>query len=115
MNTTVSTDLQTVLVWLSGVGAPVLVGYLLAFMAERAGWWHKLPSEVKFIVPLLVSVAISLAATALLAHPEIIAQYQNIFALVMMSILTYLSTQKGHAENKKPSSEPDQELEQTPR
>lgn len=93
-------SLNDLMIWLTGVGSPIVVGYLLSFLAERWKKWHTLPYEIKFITPMIVSVILTLCATWLLAHPEIIQQYDPTFKIVIGSIIIYLTTQKSYKDNK---------------
>ena len=99
-------DLPTALQYVAGVGAPILTVALLSFLAERWPRWNALPSDVKFIVPMLISVALSLGATWMLSNPELIDKFAPIFTMVMTSIMTYLTSQAIHQKTKQKPPEP---------
>lgn len=90
------TQLTQVLLWLAGIGAPVVVGYALSWIVENWKAWSTFPTGVKFTVPLVVSVLLSVGAKYLLNFPDIVAQISPYFTLIMTSVLTYLSTQKAY-------------------
>jgi len=98
-------DLFEVLRWLATVGAAIVTGYLFSYLADRWQKWNSFPKEVRFILPLLVSVLISLAATWLLSRPDILQQFAPLFGTIMTAILVYLGTQKQHADSNKAKSE----------
>jgi hypothetical protein len=90
------TNLQQVLVWIAGIGAPIIVAYLLSWVVENWSAWSTFPREVKFIAPMVVSVGLSLLSAQLLNFPEVITQIQPWFQILMSAILTYLSSQKAY-------------------
>jgi len=90
------TQLQEVLLWISGIGAPIIVAYVLSWVVENWAIWSTFPKEVKFLVPMVVSVGLSVGSAQLLNYPEIIATIQPWFQVVMSSILTYLASQKAY-------------------
>lgn len=89
-------NLQEVLVWLAGIGAPAVVMYVLSWVVENWAGWSLLPKNVKFIIPLVVSVLISFGASELLKYPDIISGIQPWFQVIMSSILAYLASQKAY-------------------
>lgn len=95
------TNLTVVLTWVVGFGAPYLVGKLFAYLAENWSKWHELPTQVKFIVPMVVSVLIALGAQALLTNfPEFLSVVSPYWAMVVQAILAYLGSQRGYMEAK---------------
>jgi len=98
-------DLPEVIRWLATVGAAIVTGYLFSFLADKWQKWNELPKEVRFVVPMVISVLISLAATWLLSRPDIIEQFAPIFGTIMTAILVYLGSQKSHADSNKAKSE----------
>lgn len=90
------TQLTQVLLWIAGIGAPVIVGYVLAWVVENWKAWSTFPKEVKFLVPMIVSILLSIGAKYLLNFPDIVAQISPYFTMVMTAVLTYLSTQKAY-------------------
>ena len=53
------TNLQAVLTWVVGFGAPYLVGKLFAYLAENWEKWHTFPYPVKFLSPMVLSVMLN--------------------------------------------------------
>lgn len=90
------TQFGEVLLWLTGIGAPIVVGYLLSWVVENWKKWSTFPKEVKFVVPLVVSVLLSIGAKYLLNFPDIVEEISPYFTMVMTAILTYLGTQKAY-------------------
>ncbi len=95
------TDIKSVLIWLTGVGAPYVVGYLVSLLAENWPAWHAFPRAVKFLVPMIVSILISLGATYLLSRADLLIAIGPYFALVVGAILAYLGTQNGYMATKR--------------
>lgn len=95
------TNLSEVLLWLTGVGSPYIIGRVIAFLAENWKQWHSLPRTVKFIAPLLVSVALSVGATLFMGNTVIVETLSPQFAMVMTAVLTYLGTQEGYMAARK--------------
>lgn len=90
------TDLPAVLVWLTGMGAPYVVGYSMAWILENVKWWHTLPEAVKFILPMLFSVGISVGSTYLLKNEELIQLLSPYWTLVVGAVLAWLGSQKAY-------------------
>lgn len=90
------TNLEVVLLWIVGIGAPSIVAYVLSWVVENWKLWSTLPKEVKFLTPMVVSVLLSIGAAQLLKYPDIIASIQPWFQVVMSSVLAYLSSQKAY-------------------
>ncbi len=90
------TNLTLVLTWIVGIGAPAIVAYVLSLVAENWSGWSTLPHNVKVIVPMVVSVLLSIGASQLLKYPDIISQIQPWFQVTMSAILAYLSSQKSY-------------------
>lgn len=95
------TDLQMVLTWVAALGAPYIVGKLMSYVAENFPKWHELPREVKFIVPMVLSVVIAVGATLLLRQEEGIAQMSPIYTMLAQAILFYLGSQQGYVDVKR--------------
>jgi chromate transport protein ChrA len=91
-----STQLGEVLLWLTGVGSPIVIMYILSWVVENFKWWITLPKDVKFLLPMVASVLLSVGASQLLKYPEIIATIQPWFQVMMASILAYLFSQKAY-------------------
>ena len=88
------TNLKDVLTWLIGAGAPALTMILLSLLAENWKQWSTFPSWVKFFVPVLCSTLLSVGAGLLLKYPELLAQIQPWFQIVVSAILAYIASQK---------------------
>lgn len=88
------TDITTFLTWLAGIGAPSVVAILLSLLAENWPAWSNFPHIVKFIVPMIVSVGLSIAAAQLLKYPDLLVQIQPWFQMVASAILAYIASQK---------------------
>lgn len=90
------TNFGQVLLWIAGIGAPAIVAYVLSWVVENWKLWSTFPKEVKFLVPMIVSVLLSLGAVQLLHYPDVIASIQPWFQVVMASVLAYLASQKAY-------------------
>jgi chromate transport protein ChrA len=90
------TDFQQVVLWLAGVGAPILVMYILSWVVENWKAWSTFPKNVKFLTPMVASVLLSLGASQLLKYPAVISSIQPWFQVTMTSILAYLASQKAY-------------------
>ena len=91
------TDLTSVLVWLSVLGAPYITGKVMAFVLENWKAWHKLPHAAKFLAPMLFSVGIATGAQVLLGYPELLGTLVPHFTLVITAVLAYLGSQQQYA------------------
>jgi len=96
------TDLDALLVWIiSGGGAMVLAGYVVAYLLENIAFWHNLPVTVKVIVPIALAAAFGFLAQSVLALgllPQIPANFQ---ALILMAI-NWLFSQVAYSRIKGP-------------
>ena len=90
------TQAQQVLVWITGVGAPAIVAVLLSWVVENWKGWSTLPHNLKVILPMIVSVGLAVGADQLLHFPDIVAQIQPWFQVLMSAILAYLSSQSAY-------------------
>lgn len=95
------TDFQAVLLWLTGVGAPYLVGAMLSYIAANWKFWETLPRNVKFIVPIIVSVLIAAGAQYALTMPVLISTAQPYWSFVISAVLAYLGSQTAYANIKR--------------
>ena len=91
-----STQLGQVLLWLTGVGSPAVVMYILSWVVENWKGWINLPKDVKFLLPMIVSVLLSVGASQLLKYPDVIASISPWFQVTMTSVLAYLFSQKAY-------------------
>lgn len=99
------TDLSQVITYLLGGGMAVVVSYLFAMLAEVWPRWHTFPFAVKYLVPWIVSVGLTLVTAWIASHPDWIAAAAPTFALIMVSSLSYIATQKSYKSNKKMPTE----------
>ena len=90
------TILQSVLAWLVVGGSVFVVNYAFAWLAENFEFWHKLPSWLKFVIPVVTSVLLAVGAQQLLLYPDIIAIVQPYWALFVTILLAWLGSQKGY-------------------
>lgn len=90
------TDLNQVVLWLAGVGSPMVIMYILSWVVENWKGWSLLPKDVKFLIPMVASVLLSVGSSYLLKYPEVISSIAPIFQVVMTSILAYLASQKAY-------------------
>ncbi len=95
------TDFEAVAGWLAfGGGAPVVIAYALSLLVENFAGWHDLPRGVKFILPMLASVLLSIGANYLLDFPSVIAEISPIWFVVVSAILAWLGSQAGYMKTK---------------
>ena len=95
------TNINDVLVWMTGVGSPYLINYALSMIAENWTFWHKIPRFWKFAVPMLLSVGFAVAASMLLEHGgNIIAVAAPYFTLVMGAVMAYIGSQNSYLKTK---------------
>ena len=94
------TDLTSVLVWLSVLGAPYITGKVMAFVLENWKAWHNLPHAAKFLAPMLLSVGIATGAQVLLGFPDLLGILSPYWTLVLTAIITYLGSQQKYLEIK---------------
>lgn len=95
------TDFEAVAGWLAfGGGAPIVVAYALSLLVENWLAWHDLPRGVKFILPMLASVGLSIGANYLLGFPEVIAEISAIWFVVVSAVLAWLGSQVAYMKTK---------------
>lgn len=90
------TNVTIFLTWVVGMGAPAIVAYMLAILVENWSGWSNLPHNVKVVIPLVVSVLLSVGASYALQFPAILAQIQPWFQVTVSAILAYIGSQKGY-------------------
>lgn len=90
------TQFEEVLLWLTGIGAPMVVAYILSWVVENWKQWSTFPKEVKFLIPMVTSVLLSVGAKYLLDFPDIVGEISPYFTMIMSAILTYISSQKAY-------------------
>ena len=91
-----STDLTQVLIWILGMGGPAIAAYVFALVAENFSGWSTLNHNLKILIPMIFSALLAVGASVLLKYPEIIAQIQPWFQIVVSAILAYLASQRGY-------------------
>ncbi len=89
-------DLQQVLLWLTGMGSPAVVMYVLSFLAENWKQWSLLPHWVKFYLPMILSIGLTVGAVSLLKYPAVIESIQPWFQVVVTAIIAFLASQKAY-------------------
>jgi uncharacterized membrane protein len=94
------TVLEQVLLFLVSGGAVFVVNYALAYLVENFEFWHKLPSWLKFLIPIVASVLLAFGAQQLLLYPDIIAAIQPVWALIVTIVLAWLGSQRGYISAK---------------
>ena len=95
------TDFEAVAGWLAfGGGAPIVIAYALSLLVENFPGWHDLPRGVKFILPMLASVGLSIGANYLLGYPAVIAEISAIWFVVISAVLAWLGSQAGYMKAK---------------
>lgn len=87
-------DLPAVLQWLSGPGSAIVVAYVLSLVVENVPAWAKVPRALKVIIPMLVSILLSIGSTLLLRNTALVLTIGPIWAMVVGAILSYLATQQ---------------------
>jgi chromate transport protein ChrA len=88
------TNATIVLTWLAGIGAPAVVAILLSLLAENWKAWTTFPTLVKTLVPMVVSILLSVGSSMLLKYPELLAQIQPWFQVITSAIIAYIASQK---------------------
>lgn len=94
-------DLTQALLFLAGVGGPMVVAYALSLIAENWKKWNTFPRWVKFITPILACIVLAIFANVALRYTAVIEQVQPWYQIIVSSILAWLSTQKALMDTKK--------------
>jgi hypothetical protein len=95
------TDFEAVAGWLAfGGGAPIVIAFALSLLVENFPGWHDLPRGVKFILPMLASVGLSIGANYLLEFPEVVAGIASIWFVVVSAVLAWLGSQFAYMKTK---------------
>lgn len=95
------TQLSVVLAWLVGAGSPAVITYLFSWVSTNLEFWKNLPGVVKFALPLVLSILLSIGAAQLLKFPDILSAIQPWYQIVVAAVLAYLASQKGEMTAKK--------------
>jgi hypothetical protein len=94
------TNLEVVLKFLIGGGAPVVVMYMLSLLAENWTGWHTLPKGLKFILPMLLSALIAVGAQVLIGYADIVSAVAPWYTIVAVAITSYIGSQKAYMSTK---------------
>jgi hypothetical protein len=94
-------DLNSLLAWLATAGSPYLVGIALSYLVENWAGWHKLPRQVKALLPLLASVALAALATWLQTSQAIVLAIQPYYTFVVGAVMAYIGSQQAYMSAKK--------------
>lgn len=95
-------NIGALLTWIAFAGgAPYLVGKLFAYLAENWQFWLGLDTRIKFLVPMILSVLLSIGAQYALDYTELLAEINPYFQMFVAAIVAYLGTQVGYMETKK--------------
>jgi len=80
-------SLNALLTWIiSGGGAMILVGYVMAYILENVPQWHGLPRVIKVLVPVALAGIFGFAAQSILALellPYIPAEIQTLILILI--------------------------------
>jgi hypothetical protein len=90
-------NLDEVIQWVIAGGSAIMVSALFAFLAENFVWWQKLTKNVKLIISLVLTIGIGALAYYLSSLPELISFVQPYWAIVVMMVLAWLSSQVTYA------------------
>jgi hypothetical protein len=94
-------DLASVLTYLATGGAAFAVNYFLAFIPENWTWWHKLNSQIKFFIPVIVSILVAVGAQLMLDNlPNVITLVQPYWTIIVMTIVAWGGSQIGYLKTK---------------
>jgi len=94
------TSLVAVLTWISLAGGPYLAGWAVSLVAENWPQWHTLPRWVKFTLPMLASVALSVGANFLLQNNNAVTALDPYYRMIAVSVLAYIGTQTAYMKSK---------------
>jgi len=94
------TSLVAVLTWISLAGGPYLAGWVVSLVAENWTQWHVLPRWVKFILPMLASVGLSIGANLLLSNNDAVTALDPYYRMIAVSVLAYIGTQAAYMKSK---------------
>lgn len=94
-------DLPAVLQWLAGPGAGYVIGWIISLLAENWKGWVRVPTTLKVLLPMIVSVLVSIGATLLLKNTLFVETVGPWWSLVVGAVVTYLATQQAFIAEKK--------------
>jgi hypothetical protein len=89
------TVLSSVLAWIVAGGSVFIANYAFALIAENFEFWHKLPSWLKFLIPIITATLLAVGAQTLLLYPDIVEVIQPYWALIVTIIIAWLGSQRG--------------------
>ena len=92
-------DLNTLLIYLSGAGAAYVAGKVISWVAENIPAWHNLHKTVKTLLPMLLSILITMGAQALL-NAQLAPEVDYWATVAIGAVVMYYGTQKGYMEAK---------------
>jgi hypothetical protein len=100
-NTETLTGIFLLLQWLAtSGGAAFAVGYALSLIAENIPAWHRLPSMVKTVVPLIAAPLVAVGATLILKYPTLLEMVGPWYTIVMGAVLAWLGSQNAYMKAK---------------
>jgi hypothetical protein len=88
------TQLSQVLLWLTGMGAPIAAMALLSLLAENWPKWSTFSSNIKFYTTIILTVVIALLSAFGLKYTVMIATIQPWFQVAVSAVLAYYASQK---------------------
>jgi len=96
------TSITAILAWIAmGGGGAYLASVLASYLVENASWWHTLPGQVKFVLPMIFAVLMSVLASILLQYSEWISIAQPWWIIIVNSAIAYIGSQKAYVEQRK--------------
>jgi len=96
------TQLSAVLLWLASSGGAVMaINWIIANFLEKMAWWGALPTWVKWVVPPLVAIAVSIGAQQVVQIPGLVDLIQPYWALIISILLGYFASQAAHLQTKR--------------
>jgi uncharacterized membrane protein len=94
------TDLQVVLKFLVGGGAPVVIAGAMSYLAENWSKWHEFPKWFKFVLPVLVSALLAVGAQILMGYADVVNAISPWYTIVAVTVLAWVNSQKAYANTK---------------
>lgn len=95
------TELPEVLTWVAFSGGGVwVVSQFVSLFLENVSWWHTLSPGLKITGTLGASVALGLGASYLVDQPDVIAQIQPYYKIVVLAVTSWLASQMAYMKTK---------------
>lgn len=89
-------SLTELLVWIvSGGGAMILAGYVVAYFLENLKFWHGLPREIKIVVPIILAALLGSFAESLLAL-ELLTQIPPTIKSLILVLINWFAGQRAY-------------------